>query len=95
MVGVTEFKKDLNAIIGDKDNWIDLFMQDKFVGTIRFDKAKNKKQVMDSITTEKVSNDYDYEKDDGSTISYISLWIENEFGYCYYMFDDYEINGSL
>lgn len=92
MVGITEFKKDLNAVIGDKDLWIDLFFQDKFVGTIRFDKAKSKKQVMDSITTEKVSNDYDYEKDDGSTVDYISLWIENEFGYCYYMFDEYKIN---
>lgn len=93
MVGITEFKKDLNAVIGDKDHWIDLFMQHKFVGTIRFDKAKSKKLVMESITTEKITNDYDYEKDDGSTVSYISLWIENEYGYCYYMFDDYEING--
>lgn len=91
-ISVTKFKKDLKHIIGSDDAWINLYLEKRFVGTIRFDDATNKTDVLNTIKIEKIVNEYDYVKDDNSTRTYIAIWIENKYGYCYYEFDEWDIS---
>ncbi len=94
-VSKTQFIKDLKSIIFENDYFIDLYKKGVYTGCIHFscDKTNGltKADVMADITVEKIENEYDYDKDDGSTITYLALWIENVAGYTYYEFDSWNI----
>jgi hypothetical protein len=94
-VSKTQFIKDLKSIIFKSDYYIDLHKKGVYVGCIHlgYDNRNGltKADVMADITVEKRENEYDYDKDDGSTITYLALWLENVTGYNYYEFDSWNI----
>lgn len=96
-ISKTKFEKDLKSIIGKSDYYIDLRKKGVSVGCIHFGYDSNLKRngitkadIMADVTIEK-RTDYDYDADDGSTITYLALWLENISGYCYYEFDEWNI----
>ncbi len=97
-VSKTQFIKDLKSIIGKEDYRIDLYKKEMYIGCIHlgyngFIKSNDltKESIMANFTIEKRTNEYDYGKDDGSTITYLAMWQENIAGYDYYEFDKWEV----
>ena len=97
-VSKTQFIKDLKSIIGKEDYRIDLYKKGMYIGCIHlgynhFIKSNDltKASIMADITVEKRTDEYDYDKDDGSLLSYLAVWLENVAGYNYYEFDKWEV----
>jgi hypothetical protein len=97
-VSKTKFEKDLKSIIGKEDYRIDLYKKGMYIGCIHlgyndFIKSNKltKESIMAGIAVEKRTNEYDYDKDDGSTLSYLAIWLENVAGYNYYEFDSWYV----
>lgn len=101
-VSKTKFIKDLKSIIRKEKYRVDLFNKGKYIGCLNLGCVRHSfrmdflrvEDIMADIEIEKRTKEYDYEKDDGSTRTYLAMWIETQSGYCYYEFDEWKIKGG-
>ena len=93
---ITKFEKDLRSIIFKEDYRIDLYKKGQYTGCIvldnKADKSLTKADVMADFEIEKrIEYDYNKEPNSKATWKHLALWYNNEFGYCFYEFDEWRV----